>query len=176
MLGWVLIGGAGWVKNEGVLFLPLVWAALRWAEGGGRAPLRGLLLGLALPVGWLVWSRLQGGGLYDFAPLHQPDGRQVWMAVAETFRLGFLEPWRYGFIFPLACALPFFRRSRTRRVFAGVLVLAGYTAAIWWVFGISRAPDFAWHLKSLERLLWVPSVLFLFHIIKTEKTTGWTQW
>ena len=47
-------------------------------------------------------------------------------------------------------------------MFAGILVLAGYTAAVCWVFGISRAPDFAWHLRSLDRLLWPPAVLFLF--------------
>ena len=110
-----------------------------------------------------------GGGLYDYAPLHQPDGRQVWMAVTETFRLGFLKPWQYGFVFPLASVLPFFRRFRTRRVFAGILVLWGYTAAMWWVFGISRAPDFEWHLKSLERLLWAPAMLFLFHLTTSEQ-------
>jgi len=43
-------------------------------------------------------------------------------------------------------------------MFAGILVLAGYTAAVCWVFGISRAPDFAWHLRSLDRLLWPPAV------------------
>ena len=71
------------------------------------------------------------------------------MAMAETFRLAFREPWQYGFVFPVACALPFFRRFRT--------------------------PDFAWHLKSLARLLWPPAVLFLFHISTTGLRTGLTQ-
>ena len=167
--GWMLVGGCGWVKNEGLLFLPLLWCALRWAEGRERAPVRGLLLGLALPVGWLVWSRLHGATLYDYAPVYLPDIRQVGMAAAETFRLAFLEPWRYGFVFPLACFVPFIPRYRTKRALAGLAVLLGYTLAMWWILGISRASDFEWHLLSLERLLWAPALLALFQMAAGEK-------
>jgi len=165
VLGWVLVGGAGWVKNEGLLFLPLLWVALRWAEGRARAPLQGLLLGLALPVGWLVWARFHGATLYDYAPMYLPDFRQAGMAAAETLRLAFFEPWRYGFAFPLACLALFFPALRTKRGLAGFVVLLGYTMATWWIFGISRAPDFEWHLQSLERLLWPPAMLSLFYMM-----------
>ena len=162
--GWLLVGGCGWVKNEGLLFLPLLWIALRWAEGRERAPVRGLLLGLALPVAWLAGSRLHGATLYDYAPVYLPDIRQVGMAAAETFRLAFLEPWRYGFAFPLACFASLIPRCRTKRALAGLAVLLGYTFAMWWILGISRASDFGWHLRSLERLLWAPALLALFQM------------
>ena len=164
--GWILVGGCGWVKSEGLLFLPLLWAAFRWMEGSARAPLRGLLLGLALPLGWLAWSRLHGAVLYDYAPIYHLDFRQAGAAAVETFRLAFLEPWRYGFAFLLACLAPFAPRLRTRPALAGLAVLLGYTAATWWIFGVSRAPDFGWHLRSLERLLWPPAMLFLFHAVR----------
>ena len=165
VLGWVLVGGCGWMKTEGFLFLPFLWLALRLTDGKTRAPLHGLALGLVLPLWWLVWSRLHGATLYDYAPVYLPDFEQIGAAIVETLRLGFLEPWRYGFVFPLACVMPFIPQLRTRPMLAGIAVLLGYTMTIWWVFGISRAPDFEWHLRSLERLLWAPVILFLFHVM-----------
>jgi hypothetical protein len=161
-----LLGAAGWFKNEGLLLLPVFWVAMRLLRGRSAASFKGLLAGLALPVAWHIGCRLAGGGLYDFAPLWRPDWGRAWLALGRVGRLAFLEPWRFGFVFPLAALAWLAPRLRTR-VFgvvngAAVLMLLAFAG----IFALSRAGDFDWHLGSMERLLWTPALLLMRELLE----------
>lgn len=162
ILPWILLGSCGWIKNEGLIYLPAVWLAMRLVYGSSRAPLKGLCCGLILPLAWAIFSRLKGATLYDFAPVWQIDWHQAGFAAKAIARLAFLEPWRYGFAYPLAVVILSIPSSRTRQVKIGLLVMLANLLAFIYIFSISRASDFEWHLDSLGRLLWIPSVLLLF--------------
>ena len=45
ILGWLLIGACGWFKNEGILYLPVLWLTVRAISGKRRGSFIGLLLG-----------------------------------------------------------------------------------------------------------------------------------
>jgi hypothetical protein len=162
LLPWILLGSCGWIKNEGIFYLPAVWLAMRLTYSGKRAPVTALFYGLLLPLLWLLYSRLSGAKLYDFAPLWQPDGHQAWLAAKAVAKLVFLEPWRYGFAYPLALIILVFKPFRTGRVIIGLVVMLITTLAFIYIFSLSRAAEFEWHLDSLERLLWLPAILMLF--------------
>jgi len=162
LLPWILLGSCGWIKNEGILYLPAVWLAMCLTYGGKRVPLTALFYGLLLPLLWLLYSRLSGAKLYDFAPLWQPDGQQAWLAAKAIAKLAFLEPWRYGFAYPLALIILAFKPFRTGRGIIGFAVMLITVLAFIYIFSLSRAAEFEWHLDSLERLLWLPAILMLF--------------
>ena len=167
--GWLLLGAAGWFKNEGILILPACWVAVRVFHGRVSASIMWLLAGLALPVAWHVGCRLAGGGVYDFAPIWEPDRQHAFAATQYVFRLAFVEPWRYGFIWPLAVLggiltiwRCFRKDNRVLRTFAEACLAAILLAvAFVGIFSLSRAGDFEWHLNSMERLLWLPSLLLV---------------
>lgn len=161
-LPWILLGSCGWIKNEGIIFLPAVWLAMRFIHGASRAPLKDLACGLILPLAWALFSRLSGATLYDFAPFWQSDCHQAWLAAKAIAKLALLEPWRYGFAYPLAIVILAIKPFRTGQVVVGLLVMLANLLAFIYIFSISRAADFQWHLDSLERLLWIPAILFLF--------------
>jgi hypothetical protein len=162
LLPWILLGSCGWIKNEGILYLPAVWFAMRLMYGGKRIHLTTLIYGLILPVFWLLYSRFSGAKLYDFAPLWQPDGHQAWQAAKAVAKLAFLEPWRYGFAYPFALLILVFKSFRTGRVIIGLVVMLLTVLTFIYIFSLSRAAEFDWHLDSLERLLWLPAILMLF--------------
>ena len=72
------------------------------------------------------------------------------------------EPWRYAFAYPAAvialAGLPSLRTPSLKA--AGVAALVAF-AAFAGIFALSAAPDFAWHLDSAERLLWIPALVLL---------------
>lgn len=166
LIGWILVGACGWVKTEGVVLLLALWLALRLVHGRQRVSIYHLLLGLALPLIWFIYSRGQGATLYDYAPLWMPELGRLSKAVSGLFRLGFLEPWRYGFIYPIACLTFFVPHWRKTDLPVATLMLFLCMCAFVWILGISRAPDVEWHLLSLERLLFVPAIIWLFVFIK----------
>ena len=162
LFGWVLIGAAGWIKNEGILFLPALWLSVRMLNGRGAASLPKLLAGLALPAAWRVGCQAAGGAIPDYALAHEASLRQAWSSLAYVFTQGFRKPWQYGFVFPLAALaliLPWTRRTGTLPAvcLAVLMVFCAFAG----IFSISRAMDFSWHLASLDRLLWVPAFLLI---------------
>ena len=173
--GWALVGAAGLFKGEGVVLCLACWAALRLTDGRRAAHPRGLLAALALPCAWQVGVRLAGGTLYDFAAPWQPDFARLWTAAGFALRAAFLRPWDYIFAWPLAALLlaaaPFRRRfaadrADCRGLRAAALAALAASAAFVFVFSLSRATDFGWHLSTaLPRLLWVPSLLLLAEIV-----------
>ena len=163
--GWLLLGAAGWIKNEGVLILPACWFVTRVFRGRSSASFMGLLAGLAVPIAWHVGCRMAGGGLYDYGALWQLDGRQALLAAGRIVRLAFRTPWLFGCVYPLA-VLGWFLPSMRTRTFAiasatAFLLLVSFVG----IFAISRAGDFDWHLASLERLLWMPALLLVREMI-----------
>lgn len=131
-----------------------------------------LVLAAALPLAWHVASRMAGATLYDYASVWEPDCTQFVTALAHLLKTAFLEPWRYGFAYPIAAvavAASFIRRKTGRgdaRLPSDwpVAALAAFFCLIAFAFvcSLSRSADFAWHLESsAARLLWVPSLLVL---------------
>lgn len=175
-LGWLLIGACGWFKIEGILYLPILWLAVRMISGNKRGSLIGLLIGLFLPLIWLVYSRYLGASVYDYAPLTEPDILQMEKALYSFVHLAFFEPWRYGFAYPLACCVVFVPSLRTNPLLIVTAAMIPLLLTFIWIFGISRVPDFEWHLRSLARLLWPPAILFLsvfsrrlLHLLRTKQ-------
>lgn len=169
--GWMLVGAAGFFKNEGLVFLLVLWLVLRLRPGRIAALWRGLLAGAALPVLWHVSCRLAGAQLYDYAPIWRVDFGQGALALGQAFKLAFAEPWRYGFVYPLAgcaavLALVAGRRRPGLRLSPSLGVALAFSGLCWLAFAaiyaLSAAPDFGWHLRSsLPRLLWIPAILLL---------------
>jgi hypothetical protein len=168
LLGWILVGACGWIKTEGVVLLLALWLALRLVDGDKRARVSSLLLGLALPLAWLLFSRIQGGTLYDYGPLWTPDPTRISEAFLRFLKLAFLEPWRYGFAYPLAILVLLLQRWRKSDLQVASLFILLCASAFIWVLGTSQAPDIEWHLQSLERLLSVPAVFFFFIISQND--------
>ena len=171
-IAWLLVGFAGFFKNEGMLFAGLLWIVVRCFRGRRSAPLPALLAGLAPALAWIVFSRWHGGALEDYAPLWAPDGGRLLFALGRILRDAFLAPWTTVFAWPLATAAavaigvrrlsgskpvpPTFARSALEA--ATLLLLC--VPAIAFVYSLSRAPDLDWHVwSSLPRLLWDAAIL-----------------
>ena len=168
LAGWVLIGTSGWFKNEGLVFLLVIWMSFRLVSGSRAASCCHLLAGLAIPVTWQLFVRMFGAELYDYAPFWNPDASKVWEASLYLLKTAFAEPWRYGFAYPLmAVALMFQSYRRCPSIKTSVLVAVFCSLAFVGVYSLSTAPDFGWHLhSSLGRLLWVPSLLIVYEVLK----------
>jgi hypothetical protein len=174
LIGWVLIGASGYFKNEGLVYLLATWIAMRLMLNSGAASVRTLLAGLALPVLWHASCRIAGAQLYDYVSLWRYDPSQAFSAAVHVLKLVFLEPWRYGFVYPLLVIVLILPRYRHRGV---LLVASGFCAIISalvfvGIFALSSAPDFDWHLESSTmRLLWQPSLLLIRELL-AERTSS----
>ncbi len=160
-VGWLLVGAAGWFKNEGLVYLLAIWLVLNFARLRKAVVWRNLALAAALPAAWHVWCRLQGASLDDFGAFWRLDIMQAWEAAVCMCGYALAEPWLYGFAFPVALvvlAFPACRQPNLKRAVAVSALCAVFFACI---FAISESPYFDWQLKSLERLLWVPSLLLV---------------
>ena len=172
-VGWLLIGASGWFKNEGLVYLLALWVAMRLIGGAKSARWTHLLAAAALPALWHVGCRLCGAALDDFAPLWQPDFEQAWTALRRMAGYAFAEPWRYAFAYPAAtfalAGPPSLCKSPLKA--AGVAALVAF-AAFAGIFALSASPDFAWHLDSAERLLWIPALVLLRELADAARGGG----
>ena len=79
------------------------------------------------------------------------------------------HPWRYSFVVvAIACAVRAWRAGGKGRAGAALRAalppfafFAVCATGICWAFSISRAPDFAWHLSCVPRILAPASALAL---------------
>ena len=168
--GWLLLGAAGWFKNEGLVFLLAAWLAWRLTDGASRARFRHLAAALVLPMAWHVGCRLAGASLNDYAAPWQLSVPRGIHALGEALRLAFLEPWQYAFAYPVALVVALVaavfacRRAgwgtETLRPLPAALLFSFFSIlAFSFVFSCSTA-NAAWHLStSLPRLLWTPALL-----------------
>ena len=169
--GWLLVGLAAFAKNEGIFYVPAVIAA---EAAAGRLRLRGreaaaLACGLAPAVLWHVGCRIAGASLYDYAEPWQCDSSRAFAAVGALLREMACHPWRYAFVaVATACAVRAWRAECKVRIGAAIRAalpplafFVVFAAGICWAFSTSRAPDFAWHLSCLPRLLAPASALAL---------------
>jgi len=172
LIGWLLIGASGYFKNEGLVYFLATWIAMRLMFNSGSASVRTLLAGLALPAFWHIFCRIAGAQLYDYISFGQCDFFQSFCAAMHALKLVFLEPWNYGFVYPLFVIVLILPRYRHRRE---PLLVAGFCAILSGlmfvgIFALSSAPDFDWHLESsMMRLLWLPSLLLIRELL-AEKT------
>lgn len=172
--GWILLGACGWIKTEGLALLFAAWLAFRLIKGANAARLPHLLAAAVLPVSWFVFSRVQGGGVYDYAPFWDMDAKQAVLAIKTLFSFAFMTPWKYGFAYfglLLPPALLLFRHKNRSpasldELKVTSLFVCGYAVALVFFFALSRAPDFQWHLNSSERLLWPPSLLMVLALVR----------
>ena len=166
--GWLVLGAAGWFKNEGLIYFgSLALAVLLLSPSDSRIRLLPrLVCGALLPVAWQCGCRLAGASLDGYVPLGQLCMAKGLAAFARMTRYALLEPWRYGFTFPVGVAF-LVRRSRRKApalwmTCLGVVFMLGCFGTI---FALSGAVDFDWHLDSMERLLWVPALLLVREIV-----------
>lgn len=183
--GWLLLGATGLFKAEGLILLFAVWAAFSICAIAEKQPARERLerpasfswisriaMAAALPLAWHIGCRIAGATFYDYASVWTPDWTKFSAALTYLLKTAFLEPWRYGFAYPLAVAatVAHLLRRRTDAVkarppaqwpvsaIAALLCLVAFA----FVYSLSLSPDFGWHLwSSAARLLWAPSLLVL---------------
>lgn len=158
--GWILTGACGWIKMEGVLYFFAFWLAVRLVKGRQCADIFDLVSSLLLPTVWYLSVRLLGGYPPDYAMPWCPDLSKAYAALIEIVRLSFATPWRFAFVFPVFTIAYMFQRKNEKIKICGcflLLCVVGFAA----IFSLSRAQEFGWHLRSLERLLWIPSLLTL---------------
>ncbi len=162
-LGWIIIGVAGWFKNEGLIyFCSLALAVLMMTP---RKEIRKLLtriaLALVLPLVWHLGCRWCGASLDGYLPL----GVMRYSQLIEAFKIAieymFCSPWLYAFIYPLSFIALILPHWRSRNLITIMMSVIFSVIAFAFVFSLSDAINFEWHLMSLERLLWVPSLMLL---------------
>ena len=158
--GWLLLGAAGWFKNEGLMFLFAAWLAWRIVSGD-HARLRDLAAAMVLPLAWHVGCRLAGASLNNYVAPWRLSPLRGLRALGEALRLAFARPWRFGFAYPaalVAALVPSIRRE-ARPLVAALLFAAFSVAFFCFAYACSTA-DAAWHLStSLPRLLWTPALV-----------------
>ena len=178
-VGWFVLGLAGAFKSEGIILTLACWLALRLVEGRREASVFGLVVALALPALWQVGCRLAGATLYDFAAPWAPDLSRAWTALVFALKEVFANPWQSAFVWPLALVLGLALLARrmmrrdaafaTSGFLAALIVAAFSLGAFVYVFSLSRAPDFAWHLRTaMPRLLWPPALLLALEILRLD--------
>ena len=160
--GWLLLGAAGWFKNEGLFLLFAAWLAWRIVEGSRRARARDLACAMALPLAWHVGCRLAGASLNDYVAPWRLSPMRGLRALGELLTLAFLRPWDYGFAYPaaiLAALVPSIRRKA--RPFVAAVLFAAFSVAFFCLAYACSTANEAWHLStSLWRLLWTPALIF----------------
>ena len=159
--GWLLIGAAGWFKNEGLFFLIAAWLAWRIIEGSRRASVRDLVCAMTLPLAWHAGCRIAGATLNDYLAPWRLSPMRGLRGLGESLGLVFLRPWDYGFAYPaaiVAALVPSVRRQ-SRPLVAALLFTAFSVAFFCLAYACSTA-DEAWHVStSLPRLLWTPALI-----------------
>jgi hypothetical protein len=189
VLGWLLIGSSGLFKVEGLVLLLAVWVSLSANSVLSSKNVYGrlslsfwfvrLLAASSLPLSWHVGCRLAGAEFYDYASFFSPDSAKFCEALCYLMKTAFLEPWRYGFAYPIAAAVVAFvfggkladrecDVSPSLAVSAFVALICPLSFAA--IYSLSLAPDFEWHLWSSEaRLLWIPSLFILLECAAISK-------
>ena len=161
LVGWLLIGAAGWFKNEGLFFLIAAWLAWRIIEGSRRASVRDLVCAMTLPLAWHAGCRIAGATLNDYLAPWRLSPMRGLRGLGESLGLVFLRPWDYGFAYPaaiVAALVPSVRRQ-SRPLVAALLFTAFSVAFFCLAYACSTA-DEAWHVStSLPRLLWTPALI-----------------
>lgn len=165
--GWLILGAAGWFKNEGLLLLLAAWLAVRLADGGGSAGVRDLFLAVALPVAWHVGCRLSGAHLNGFGGPECFSAMRAGESLLAFADSALLHPWRFAFAYPAAIAAWLAGQGkRPRNGLGGTLLFSAfYILLLCIVFGFSQT-DLDWHLRtSVPRLLWVPAHILGYGIL-----------
>ena len=179
--GWIVLGVAGLFKTEGLIVLLAIWLSFvacalkaECAKFVSRVLFKWgwrLALAMALPLAWHLSCHLAGATFYDYAPMWDFDFARFGAAAEYLLEAAFLEPWRYGFSYPMALAIlifalvSIFTEGRGRIPVSLIAASASSLICIVLfalVYSYSRVADFQWHLwSSAARLLWVPSLFVL---------------
>ena len=142
LIGWVLIGASGWIKNEGLLILIASWIGVRVVYGRKPATLKALLLAGLIPVCWHVAVRVCGAKLFDYANPWQVDWTRGIKAFLYTLNYFFLSPWESGFVaylfcFLLAMGLLRLRKLRKRKEMCFTALVSGISMFLYfYVFSV----------------------------------------
>ncbi|MGN0843852.1 MAG: hypothetical protein ACI4QT_01375, partial [Kiritimatiellia bacterium] len=179
--GWLALGMAVWVKNEFLIFLPLIWFVRRFLLKDNECRFEYAATGLMPFIAWFAVSRLLGAELYDYAPLWAPNPMRIIEALTEIVRLAFGEPWRYGWAWIACIAAPcifaflcFHKKKKfsvtSRHISAACVILVISPLFFSFILGLSLASDFRWHCRCLYRLLFSPELLAIRIVFGIQKT------
>lgn len=162
-LGWMLIGLSGWFKNEGlVYFIALASGFMAFTPLHSWKRLsRKIAVSATLPVAWHLSCRFAGASLDGYHHLGEISVVQGIMSFRYAIGAMFCSAWQYAFAYPVAFFVLLSKRWRalsTKAALVSVLI-AVFVFVI--IFALSDAVDFEWHLESMERLLWVPSLVLV---------------
>ena len=159
--GWLLLGAAGWFKNEGLMLLFAAWLAWRIVAGENRARMRDFAAAMALPLVWHVGCRLAGASLNDYVAPWRLSPLRGLRALGKALRLAFARPWDYGFAYPAALVAVLVPSARREvRPLLAALLFAAFAVAFFCLAYACSTADEAWHLStSLPRLLWTPALI-----------------
>ncbi len=177
MTGWLFVGLAGWIKTEGIIFAFLLWIAVRIIKGGDNASIRSLLIALSIPALWHIVVRLVGATLYDYAMPWQWDAERFAAAMSHFAKEAFVTPHKYAFIYPLTALslIPVILRRLQidrREILTVILFAAMSIFAFSYIFSLSTAPDFTWHIETAAyRLLQLPAVMLIIAVLSRHKTS-----
>lgn len=168
--GWFAMGMAGWFKNEGLVYfcamaLPVFLSCRRKIRCLVTAR---VVCAMVLPVVWHVGSRLCGASLDGYVPIGDASLAKGVSALQRMLEYAFCAPWLYAFAFPLAIVSVFVRGRRRLKAHCASVGAGISICCFCLVFSLSGANDFAWHLDSAERLLWVPALLLLHAVAAVE--------
>jgi len=179
-LGWLSIALTGLVKNEGLLYLlaMVVWQMVR-KKRMCLSRKEFVLIGIGLmPVcAWHLGCRYLGARLYDYAMPWDPSISHGLLAALTIIEELFMHPWRCPFLVTLGCVFVIVvvasrhmnivtdAKIGLRDVFPSVVLFLTFVTALCYVFALSRAPDFRWHVSSVPRLLVPIGILALCDMI-----------
>lgn len=172
-----LAGMCGFVKTEGVVLTVALFAATILQKGPSLQKnnmpflksLSCFILSAAPAAAWYLFSRCNGASLQDYAGICDPDWNRFRLAASETFRIFVFAPWRSLYVFPATAifiVVAMFRAAGGkefpgfRRLMSSAVFPAACSVVYIYILSLSRAEDFSWHLRCLERLLFVPSAGF----------------
>ncbi len=176
--GWLLVGAAGWFKNEGLVFLLAAWLAWRLADSPARARLHDLATALALPLAWHIGCRLAGASLNDYVPPWHLSSQRGLHALREILHNAFLNFRECGFAYPAALAVAALAHRHADqgvgnpRPLRAALLFALFSILSFSIIFSCSTADEAWHLaNSIPRLLWTPALLLSWECTRMRPQT-----
>ncbi len=165
--GWVLIGAAGWFKNEGLIIAVGFWLVTLRLQPFDSFVRRVVCFAFAVTPSllWHVSCRMCGASLDGFVSVWQVDIGKAWAAFFTIVADLFTTPWKHACVYPLAVLSAFTWMRKNRRL-KQLLLFALFCICAWTsIFSLSMAVDFNWHLMAAERLMWLPALLLLRELI-----------
>ncbi|MBK7946740.1 MAG: hypothetical protein IPJ85_16190 [Flavobacteriales bacterium] len=153
LLAGFFAGCAAWTKNEGVAFFAAMLLVTTWISRDRIKAVLRFLLGAALPLVVLIWYKVVYAPPSDLAGPHgiawttAADPQRHWTILVSAS--GHLMQKAPFFLLLLIAGMVYWRRIRSRRIMALVLLMGAASYATYLI----TPYDLAWHVThSADRL------------------------